>query len=72
MGITHRHGIYLRCARCLADQPYNFLGYYLHKRFDQKFLPKLMKWVNTLETLNEKNIKKELRGMLKEYTPNKP
>jgi FlaA1/EpsC-like NDP-sugar epimerase len=42
------------------------------KRFDQKFLPKLMKWVNTLKTLNEKNIKKELRGMLKEYTPNKP
>jgi FlaA1/EpsC-like NDP-sugar epimerase len=42
------------------------------KRFDQKSLPKLMKWINTLETLNEKNIKKELRGMLKEYTPNKP
>ena len=40
------------------------------KRFDQKFLPKLMKWINTLETLNEKNIKKELRGMLKDYTPN--
>jgi FlaA1/EpsC-like NDP-sugar epimerase len=42
------------------------------KRFDQKSLPKLMKWINTLETLNEKNIKKELRGMLKEYTPSKP
>jgi len=42
------------------------------KRFDQKFLPKLMKWINTLETLHEKNIKKELRGMLKEYTPSKP
>jgi FlaA1/EpsC-like NDP-sugar epimerase len=42
------------------------------KRFDQKSLPKLMKWVKTLETLNEKNIKKELRGMLREYTPSKP
>jgi FlaA1/EpsC-like NDP-sugar epimerase len=42
------------------------------KRFDQKSLPKLMKWINTLETLNEKNIKKELRSMLKEYTPSKP
>jgi FlaA1/EpsC-like NDP-sugar epimerase len=40
------------------------------KRFDQKSLPKLLKWIKTLETLNEKNIKKELRGMLKEYTPN--
>jgi FlaA1/EpsC-like NDP-sugar epimerase len=36
------------------------------KRFNQKSLPKLIKWINTLETLNEKNIKKELRGMLKE------
>lgn len=42
------------------------------KRFDQKSLPKLMKWINTLEALHEKNIKKELRGMLKEYTPSKP
>jgi FlaA1/EpsC-like NDP-sugar epimerase len=42
------------------------------KRFDQKSLPKLMKWIKTLETLNEKNIKKELRGMLKEYSPSKP
>jgi FlaA1/EpsC-like NDP-sugar epimerase len=41
------------------------------KRFDQKSLPKLIKWINTLETLNEKNIKKELCGMLKEYTPSK-
>lgn len=40
------------------------------KRFDQKSLPKLLKWIKTLETLNEKNIKKELRGMLKEYSPN--
>ena len=40
------------------------------KRFDQKFLPKLLKWIKTLETLNEKNIKKELRGILNEYTPN--
>ena len=40
------------------------------KRFDQKSLPKLLKWIKTLETLNEKNIKKELRGMLKEYAPN--
>jgi FlaA1/EpsC-like NDP-sugar epimerase len=40
------------------------------KRFNQKSLPKLLKWIKTLETLNEKNIKKELRGMLKEYTPN--
>jgi FlaA1/EpsC-like NDP-sugar epimerase len=39
-------------------------------RFDQKSLPKLMKWIKTLETLNEKNIKKELRGILKEYAPN--
>jgi FlaA1/EpsC-like NDP-sugar epimerase len=42
------------------------------KRFDQKSLPKLMKWIKNLETLNEKNIKRELRGMLKEYTPSKP
>ena len=40
------------------------------KRFDQKSLPKLLKWIKTLETLNEKNIKKELRGILKEYSPN--
>jgi FlaA1/EpsC-like NDP-sugar epimerase len=40
------------------------------KRFDQKSLPKLLKWIKTLETLNEKNIKKELRGILKEYAPN--
>jgi FlaA1/EpsC-like NDP-sugar epimerase len=42
------------------------------KRFDHKSLPKLMKWIKTLETLDEKNIKKELRIMLKEYTPSKP
>jgi FlaA1/EpsC-like NDP-sugar epimerase len=42
------------------------------KRFDQKSLPKLLKWIKTLETLNEKNIKKELRGILKEYAPNQP
>jgi FlaA1/EpsC-like NDP-sugar epimerase len=40
------------------------------KRFDQKSLPKLLKWIKTLETLNEKNIKKELSGILKEYKPN--
>lgn len=40
------------------------------KRFDQKSLPKLLKWIKTLETLNEKNIKKELRDMLKDYSPN--
>jgi FlaA1/EpsC-like NDP-sugar epimerase len=40
------------------------------KCFDQKSLPKLIKWIKTLETLNEKNIKKELRGILKEYAPN--
>jgi FlaA1/EpsC-like NDP-sugar epimerase len=42
------------------------------KRFDHKSLPKLMKWIKTLETLDEKNIKKELSIMLKEYTPSKP
>jgi FlaA1/EpsC-like NDP-sugar epimerase len=41
------------------------------KRFDQKSLPKLIKWINTLETLNEKNIKKELRTWVSEYTPTK-
>ena len=41
------------------------------KRFDQKSLPKLMKWINTLETLNEKIIKKELRAWVSEYTPSK-
>jgi FlaA1/EpsC-like NDP-sugar epimerase len=40
-------------------------------RFDQKSLPKLMKWIKTLETLNEKNIKKELRTWLSEYVPTK-
>ena len=38
-------------------------------RFDPKFLPKLLKWIKTLGTLNEKNIKKELTTWLKEYTP---
>lgn len=41
------------------------------KRFDQKSLPKLMKWIKTLETLNEKNIKKELRTWVSEYMPTK-
>lgn len=41
------------------------------KRFNQKLLPKLIKWVKTLETLNEKNIKKELHTWVSEYTPSK-
>ena len=41
------------------------------KRFDQKSLPRLMKWITTLETLDEKNIKKELRGWVNEYSPSK-
>jgi hypothetical protein len=42
------------------------------KRFDPKSLPKLMRWIKTLETLSEKNIKKELRAWVNEYTPSKP
>jgi FlaA1/EpsC-like NDP-sugar epimerase len=41
------------------------------QRFDQKSLPRLMKWITTLETLDEKNIKKELRGWVNEYSPSK-
>lgn len=42
------------------------------KSFDPKSLPKLLKWIMALETLDEKIIKKELRAWVKEYTPNKP
>jgi nucleoside-diphosphate-sugar epimerase len=41
------------------------------KRFDPKSLPKLMRWIKTLETLSEKIIKKELRVWVNEYTPSK-
>jgi FlaA1/EpsC-like NDP-sugar epimerase len=42
------------------------------KSFDPKSLPKLMKWIMVLETLDEKVIKKELRAWVKEYTPSQP
>jgi len=41
------------------------------KHFDKKSLPKLMKWIKALETLDEKIIKKELRAWVSEYTPSK-